>query len=85
MKRRDTFLLILVVIVFGFISFIVSSMVIKSTNQRSTKVPVAQPISSTFPDVQNDPTYQAFLNNGALDLTQPVQIGNSQNNTPFSP
>jgi hypothetical protein len=47
-------------------------------------VPVFQVISQSFPDFKNDPAYQLFLYQGALDPTQPIQIGNSQNSAPFN-
>jgi hypothetical protein len=45
--------------------------------------PVVEKIPSSLPDVKNDSNYNSFINSNALDPTQPVQIGNTQNKNPF--
>jgi hypothetical protein len=84
MKRDD---IIKVAVVAGFsaiISLVIAGALFNSPAKHNQKVPVVQPISTTFPDVANDPSYSGIFNSGALDPTQPVQIGNSQNTSPFS-
>ncbi|OGL26184.1 hypothetical protein A3E49_03240 [Candidatus Saccharibacteria bacterium RIFCSPHIGHO2_12_FULL_49_19] len=83
MRQKDLAVLALVGITAAIISFFVAGAIF-SPKKYSTKVPTVQKISSQFPDVKNDPTYNSFLNPQALDLTVPVQIGNSQNSAPFS-
>jgi hypothetical protein len=83
MKKSDLTLLISVAAASALISFFVAGSVFNSPSKR-TKVPVVQPLSSNFPDVKNDPAYQLFLYPGALDPTQPIQIGNSKNDAPFN-
>lgn len=84
MQRKELATVITVAVASGIISLVVAGLLFNSPSQRTAKVPVVQPISSTFPDVKNDPNYNFFLNTSALDPTQPIQIGNSQNNTPFT-
>lgn len=83
MKRKDLLLLISVAVGTGVISLIIAGLLF-APKRLSTKVPVVKPIDSSFPDVVNDPTYNSFLNSNALDLTQPVRIGNNQNQAPFN-
>ncbi|HSX18188.1 MAG TPA: hypothetical protein VLE51_02455 [Candidatus Saccharimonadales bacterium] len=83
MKRDDYVLIIGVAVIAGIISLIVSSTLINTPAKRHTQVPTVQVISPSFPDVKHDPAYQAFLNNSALDPTQPIHIGSDQNTAPF--
>lgn len=83
MKREDYALIIGVGVLAGIMSLIISGLLFNAPAKRSTQVPTVQPINAAFPDIKNDPAYQAFLNNTALDPTQPIHIGNGQNNTPF--
>lgn len=82
MKRRDLLAVVGVAIVTGILTFFLASIVF-SSKRFSSKVPVIDTINSSFPDIKNDSAYNSFLNSNALDLTQPVQIGNNQNQTPF--
>lgn len=84
MRRTDIMALVSIAGVSAVVAFLIAGSVFNPPDKR-TKVPVVQPISSSFPDVKNDPTYQLFLFNGALDPTQPIQIGNTKNTTPFNP
>jgi hypothetical protein len=83
-KTENKTKLIAAAVITAVIAFILSSMIFNSPKKHNLTVPVVQPITSTLPDVHNDPAYNTFLNSGALDATQPVQVGNSQNNQPFN-
>lgn len=83
MKRSDLTMLISIATVSALISFFVAGSVFNSPSKR-TKVPVVQVLNPNFPDVKNDPAYQLFLYPGALDPTQPIQIGDTKNTTPFN-
>ncbi len=85
MKSQDMARLIVIGVVAGIISLLVASSVFNSSASRSTKVQVVAPINTIFPDVKNDPTYNAFFNPSALDATQPIQIGGPGNTAPFNP
>ena len=82
MKRKEITVLVVVAVISGVVALVVSGFIFTGPNKR-TKVPEAEAVSSTFPDIKNDPAYQSFFNNRALDPTQPIQIGNSKNTTPF--
>jgi hypothetical protein len=83
MKRKDLTKVIFVAVIWGIFSIIMSGIVFKSP-VKNAKVPVVKPISTSFPQVSTDNNYQAIFNTNALDPTQLIQIGNSQNNTPFA-
>lgn len=83
MKRKDIIMIALAALIGAFISMLVSTMIFNSQANK-VKVPVVDKISSTFPDVNNDTTYNRFLNHNALDPTQPIQIGSSSNSSPFN-
>lgn len=76
-------LFVLVGLVAVIVGFIFSSKLVHAPKTGSVQVDVVTEIPATFPDVVNNPTYNNFLNPGALDPTQVVQFGNS-NTTPFN-
>lgn len=84
MKRQDILRLAVVALLAGIVSLFITNIVFSVPKNRSSKVPAVQAIPTGLPDIKNDPAYSSFLNSNALDLTQPVTIGNSQNNTPFN-
>ena len=83
MKRNDIATIILVAGVAAIISFLIAGSIF-GTKNRSTQVPVVSSIPKDFPDVKNDSSYNAFLNDKALDPTLPIQIGGSSNSNPFN-
>lgn len=84
MKRKDVITLVVIGVIASIFSYIGSGVIFTSSKQRSEKVPVVQKISSDFPAVQSDSQYQAFFNKEALNPTQLIKIGTSQNQTPFN-
>jgi hypothetical protein len=83
MKKSDLSLLLSIAVVAAIVSFFVSGALFNSPNKQ-TKVPQVQSITDSFPDIKNDPKYQLFMYSGALDPTQPIQIGNTNNTSPFN-
>lgn len=83
MKRSNLTLLISIAAVAALISFFVAGLAFNSPSKR-TMVPVVQAFNPNFPDVKNDPAYQLFMYPGALDPTQPIQIGDTKNTSPFN-
>lgn len=73
-----------VALVFGIFTLLIAGAIFKGPSKKES-VPAVPSVTSTLPDVRNDAAYKSFFNNQALDPTQSVQIGNSQNNSPFSP
>lgn len=83
--NRKTIMALGVIVVLAFIfSSILSNALFNPSKKRSASVPVVQPISSSFPDVKSDPTYNTIFNSQALDPTQLIQIGTTQSNAPFN-
>ena len=84
MKRRDLAILIGVGVIAAMISFFASSIIFGGKHAK-TKVPTAETISTSFPDVKNDPTLTYIFYSGALDPAQPVPVVNSQGNQNTQP
>lgn len=84
MKRRDVASLAVVAIITGFISMIIAGILFNIPKNQSSKVPAVDPIVTSLPDIKNDSNYQPIFNSNAYDPAQPVQIGNTQNTTPFN-
>lgn len=82
MDRKGLPLIITVAVVAAIFSYIIAGLIFQAP-PRDTTVPQVEAIKASFPDVKNDAAYSSFLNPGAIDPTQTVQIGNSQNNNPF--
>lgn len=84
MKRREIILIGASAVIAAIVALAVSSLVFNALSGRS-KAPVVEAINPNFPDVKNDSAYNLFLNRNALDPTQPIQIGNTKNTSPFNP
>lgn len=82
MNKKGLPMIITVGVVSAIISVVIAGLIFHPT-PRNTQVPQVEAIKATFPDVTNDASYSGFLNSGALDPTQTVQIGGSQNTNPF--
>lgn len=83
MKRDDVLKVVAVAIFAAVISLVIAGAIFNSPAKHNKRVPQVAPISTSFPDVTNDPDYNTIFNAKALDPTQPVQIGNSTNTSPF--
>lgn len=83
MKREDLIKVSLVAGLSAIVSFVIAGSIFNSPAKHNKRAPVVEPISTRFPDVANDPSYNTIFFSGALDPTQTVQIGNSQNTSPF--
>ena len=84
MKKHDLMLIGLVAFIAIIFSFIISNSIFGNQKKNAIKVPVVTPISSKFPLPQTDDNYKPFFNSNALDPTQLIQIGNSNNQVPFN-
>ncbi len=85
MRQKDYLLIGGIIVIAAIISSLVAGAIFNSSKHHQEKVPVVQPINGNFPQAQSDPTYQAFFNAKALDPTQLIKIGTSQNTAPFNP
>lgn len=83
MKNKEvSSTLVLVILGAAILGIIISSMIIKGP--KHSTIATVPAIPANFPDVKNDSTYSSFLNQKALDPTQVVSVGGSQNNSPFN-
>lgn len=78
MKSKDIGLIVVVAIISGVISIILSSTFISSGDNRSQKVEVVQPIVSEF----NRPSTEYF-NQDSINPTQTIEIDENKNEKPF--
>jgi len=79
MKQKDLFLIIVVVIASGIISFLLSSILITTPKNRKAQVEVVNAITSQF----NQPD-KKYFNDQSVNLTKLIQIGDNQNPQPFN-
>ena len=84
MKRKDIITLAMIAGVTAVLSFILTSLIFRIPVNHSLTVHTANSISATFPDIKNDSNYNTIFNKGELDPAQPLQLGNTQNQTPFN-
>lgn len=77
MKQKDLALIIVVAVVAGVLSVLVSKFFI-SAGSKNLQAQVVQPISTDF----QKPDERVF-NDKAINPTQLIQIGNSSNTQPF--
>lgn len=84
MNRKDLLPLIFIAVSSAVIAWVITGILFKAPANRGAQAPTAPVITSSFPDVKNDPAYKNFLNDQALNPAQPIQIGDSNNSTPFN-
>jgi len=79
MKQKDIALIIVIVFVSGVLSFFVSNALFASPKDLQTEVEVVEPISAEFktPD-------ERYFNEKSINPTQPITIGDDQNEQPFN-
>jgi len=79
MKQKDLALIVVVVFISIIASLFISNALITAPKNRQTKVEVVEPISADFPTPDNK-----YFNSNALDPTQLIQIGDTNNAKPFN-
>jgi hypothetical protein len=84
MQKKDVPLIAIIVIISAVISSLLANVAFTSPKHRTETAPVVPVISNNFPDVQSDDQYKNIFNPNALDPTQLIQIGTSQNSAPFN-
>jgi hypothetical protein len=79
MKQKDIFLIVVVVIVSGAVSLVLSNLLFGNTKKHPMKAEIVQPITADFnqPDVH-------YFNTNSIDPTLNITIGGTQNQQPFS-
>lgn len=78
MKSKDLFPIIVLGIVSGVVSIIVSNIVISSDENRSQKVEVVMPIKTTFERPPSE-----FYNERSVNPTKTIIIGQDRSEQPF--
>ncbi len=78
MKQKDIALIIVIAFISGLISFFLSGLLITNSENRSEEVEVVEAISGnlTEPDAR-------YFNAQAINPTQLIQIGDSDNQQPL--
>jgi hypothetical protein len=84
MKNKDIAVLVGIGILATIISAIIAGAIFGGTKNHNLSAPTVEVIDSSFPDVKHDSNYTSFFNQNALDPTQLIKIGSSQNQQPFS-
>lgn len=79
MKQKDIALILVIVFISGVISFVVSGWIFARPADREQKAEVVDIITSEF-----TPPDSKYFNNKAINPTQLIQIGNSNNPNPFT-
>ena len=79
MKQKDIAMIILVVFFSAMFSWIISGFFFTSSEQRSQTAEIVEPINPDFQRPDN-----AFFNEKSINPTQLIQIGDTDNNQPFS-
>lgn len=79
MKQKDFALILIVAFISAIVSFFVSNKVFVTPANRQQEVPVVESVSPSFqtPDTK-------YFNSNSIDPTQNIQIGNDNNQNPFS-
>jgi capsular polysaccharide biosynthesis protein len=83
MKRREIIMVVIIGFFTAIIAFLLSTIIFKSPQHRSTKVPVAGSIDTNFPDIRHDSNYNTIFNDKALDPAVPLNASTNPNNQPF--
>lgn len=79
MKQKDIALIAIIIVISGTISYLVSNKLFAVPQNQEAEVEVVEPITAEFG--RPDPRY---FNDKSIDPTQPIQIGDSKNEQPFT-
>lgn len=79
MKQKDLALVIVIAFISAVASFLISGKIFVTHANRQQKVEVVDVINSTF-----QPPSTKYFNPQSIDPTQLVQIGDNNNQNPFS-
>jgi hypothetical protein len=85
MKQKDYMMLGIIIFISALFSIILAGKIFGGISKKhNLTAPDVKTISSDFPDMKNDPSYNTVFNGGALNPTQLIQIGTSQNSSTFN-
>lgn len=77
-KQKDVILIVIVIIFAGIVSILVSNFFFAPDNKKSLSAEVVDPITSQF-----QPPDSRVFNKDAINPTQLIEIGDSNNSQPF--
>ena len=78
MKQKDIVLIVVIVVISGVISFVVSGKLIVPSKNLKQEAEVVKPISAQF----NKPD-KRYFNSNSINPTKLIQIGQNNNPDPF--
>ena len=78
MKQKDIALILVIAVVSGVISFLVSGKIFVTPQNRSQKVEVVDKLSTDF-----QPPSNKYFNDQSVDPSQTVEVGENNNQSPF--
>ena len=78
MKQKDVILIVVIAVVAGILSFIISGLLFVTPENQQQKVEVAPVITTQFSTPDSN-----YFNSASINPTQTIQIGNSNNPAPF--
>ena len=79
MKQKDLALIIVIVFISAVSSLLLFNLVINSPNKRRQEVEVVEPITEEFKQAS-----EKYFNETSINPTQLIQIGENQNQSPFT-
>ena len=78
MKQKDIALIVVIVFVSGVMALVLSNMFFSSKEDKEQKAEVVDVITADFPAPPSK-----YFNSNSVDPTQLIQIGESNNTSPF--
>ena len=78
MKQKDIAMILVVVFISGVLALVLSNMFFSSEEDKKQKAEVVDVITADFPVPPSK-----YFNSDSVDPTQLIQIGESNNTTPF--
>lgn len=79
MKSREWGIIGIIVAISAMLSFVVANFLLGGSSTPKLSAPVVEPISADFP-LPNE----KYFNNGSLNPTQEIKIGEDNNQNPFN-
>jgi hypothetical protein len=79
MKQKDVALIMVIAFISAVVSFLISNKIFVAPSNREQEVQVVNKISPSFQNLDSK-----YFNSNSIDPTQNTQIGNNNNQNPFS-
>ena len=79
MKQKDILTIVVIVIISGVLSLVISNSIFVKPKDRKTEVEIVAPITSSFQELD-----KKYYNPQAFDPTKIITIGQNDNSDPFN-